>query len=86
MKASLSELQSAKSKFVSACKSADSAAGAYSKAKADGTLKPKDVNKLSQKGKKGEVEEGGVIFVDFAGDLKEGEIDFFFFFFFFFFL
>uniref|UniRef100_A0A7S4N735 SH3 domain-containing protein n=1 Tax=Paramoeba aestuarina TaxID=180227 RepID=A0A7S4N735_9EUKA len=52
MKASLSDLATAKSKFVSACKSADSAAGAYSKAKADGTLKPKDVNKFSQKASK----------------------------------
>ena len=59
MKASLAELNSAKSKFVSACKSADTAAGAYSKAKADGTLKPKDVNKLSQKGKKRERERKG---------------------------
>ena len=50
MKASLSDLQSSKNKFISACKSADSAAGAYSKAKADGNLKPKDVNRFSQKG------------------------------------
>lgn len=52
MKSSLSDLASAKSKFFSACKSADSAAGTCSKAKAEGTLKPKEINKLSQKATK----------------------------------
>tara|TARA_R110002050_G_scaffold119801_4_gene237662 strand:- start:1424 stop:2134 length:711 start_codon:yes stop_codon:yes gene_type:complete len=49
-KTALANLDIAKKKYQEASKAADAAAGAYSKAKSESTVKPKELNKLNGKG------------------------------------
>lgn len=49
---SLAALQKAKGTYVGRCKEADTATGQYQKAKAEGSIKPKELNKLNSKSAK----------------------------------